>query len=200
MKSVDTCELWNRFVSGDHTVYRNLFTSYYRGLYGYGMKLCSDSVLVEDSIQNLFITVWERRDELHHIESPNVYLYVSLRRNLLKAKKKYDKERSYKEEIQGDFSIIFGAEEIMIRDEEKQQQKAELQQALNQLSNQQKEVLYLHYYNGMSYGEIEEILSINRQSVRNHMYRAIQTLRTVLDLDIMRLVISLMIGILLFTA
>lgn len=200
MKSADTCEVWNRFVSGDHTAYRNLFTSYYRGLYGYGMKLCSDSVLVEDSIQNLFITVWERRDELHHIESPNVYLYVSLRRNLLKAKKKYDKERSYKEEIQGDFSIIFGAEEIMIRDEEKQQQKAELQHALNQLSNQQKEVLYLHYYNGMSYGEIEEILSINRQSVRNHMYRAIQTLRTVLDLDIMRLVISLMIGILLFTA
>jgi RNA polymerase sigma factor (sigma-70 family) len=200
MTSADTCDVWNRFVSGDHIAFRNLFKLYYRSLYGYGMKLCSDSGLVEDCIQNLFVTVWERRDSLNHIESPNVYLYVSLRRNLLKAKKKHDKERSYNDEIHEGFSIIFGAEDIIIRNEEKMQQKAELQNALNKLSSQQKEVLYLHYYNGMSYGEIEEILSINRQSVRNHMYRAMQTLRIVLDLDIMRLVISLMMGFLLFMA
>jgi DNA-directed RNA polymerase specialized sigma24 family protein len=48
----------------------------------------------------------------------------------------------------------------------------------------------------MSYGEIEEMLSISRQSVRNHMYRAMQTLRTVLDLDVMRLVIALMLSFL----
>ncbi|MDZ7720789.1 MAG: hypothetical protein U5K72_18365 [Balneolaceae bacterium] len=48
----------------------------------------------------------------------------------------------------------------------------------------------------MSYGEIEEILSINRQSVRNHMYRAMETLRTVLDIDVMRLVITILIAVL----
>ena len=48
----------------------------------------------------------------------------------------------------------------------------------------------------MSYSEIEEILSINRQSVRNHMYRAMRNLRAVLTIDVMRLVISLMISVL----
>lgn len=92
--------------------------------------------------------------------------------------------------------IQFGIEEIIIKNESRREQARELQKAINQLSNQQKEVLYLHYYNGMSYGEIEEILSINRQSVRNHMYRAMGTLRTVLDIDVMRLVISLLIAVL----
>ena len=45
-------------------------------------------------------------------------------------------------------------------------------------------------YNGMSYSEIEEILLINRQSIRNHMYRGMVTLRTVLDNNIMKLAIS----------
>src|SRR5690625_5658543 len=83
------------------------------------------------------------------------------------------------------FQIHFDTEELLIKKQVLKEQKEELQKALNQLSNQQKEVLYLHYFNGMSYGEIEEILNINRQSVRNHMYRAMTYLRTILDLDIM---------------
>lgn len=187
---------WNQFVSGDHSCFCSLFKHSYKGLYGYGLKLCNDSALVEDCIQELFVTIWERRDELAHITSPNVYLFVSLRRKILKARKKNLRMKSFTEEHGEEIQIHFGMEELIMRDESRKEQREGLQKALNQLSNQQKEVLYLHYYNGMSYGEIEEILSINRQSVRNHMYRAMQTLRTVLDIDVMRLVISILIAFL----
>jgi len=200
MITVNTGDIWKRFVSGDHSVFRNLFKIYYRGLFGYGIKLCFDSHLVEDCIQNLFVSLWERRDDLTHIESPNVYLYVSLRRNILKAKNRHIKEEDVLLTEKERLDIEFTAEELIIKNEMKKESRHELAKALNQLSNQQKEVIYLHYFHGMSYGEIEEILSINRQSVRNHMFRAMQTLRTVLDLDIMRLVISLVTGFLLFLA
>ncbi|MEX2363429.1 MAG: sigma-70 family RNA polymerase sigma factor, partial [Balneolaceae bacterium] len=149
--------------------------------------------LVEDSIQDIFVSVWERRDELSHIISPNVYLYVSLRRRIFKTLKKTNKLKPIPREGEEGFSICFGVEEIIIKNEYQEQQKEALKLALEQLSNQQKEVLFLHYYNGMSYGEIEEILSINRQSVRNHVYRAMQTLRSILNKDVMRLVNSLII-------
>ena len=84
----------------------------------------------------------------------------------------------------------FAREEIIIKDEVKFQQKEELQQALNQLSGRQREVIFLHFYNGMSYGEIEQILSINRQSVRNYIYRGMETLRSLLDTEVMKLVVS----------
>lgn len=190
-------DIWDKFVSGDTSCFQRLFKGYYKGLYGYGLKLCGDSGLVEDSIQDLFESIWERRYELTHITSPNVYLYVSLRRNIFRIRKKQNLLKGL-EEAGEIFDIHFGMEELIMKKEARQEQKEELQKALNQLSNQQKEVLYLHYYNGMSYGEIEEILSINRQSVRNHMYRAMGTLRAVLDVDVMRLVISLLIAFLFF--
>lgn len=188
--------IWDQFVSGDYDCFCRLFKGYYEGLYGYGLKICGDSELVKDAIQNLFISVWERRDDLTHITSPNVYLYVSLRRNILRAKKKNTRLKDISKYDNHEFDIHFGVEELIIKNESRDEQKENLQEALNHLSNKQKEVLYLHYYNGMSYGEIEEILSINRQSVRNHMYRAMETLRSVLDIDVMRLVISILIGVL----
>lgn len=142
--------------------------------------------------------MWERRDNLAHIESPNVYLFVSLRRKILKERSSHRKTRGSLEEMDGDGFIQFAREDLIIRDEVKYQKREELKDALNQLPDRQREVIFLHFYNGMSYGEIEEILSINRQSVRNHVYRAMETLRTLLDTEIMKLVVSLLIIILFF--
>ena len=196
MSSVLPSDIWGKFADGDYTCFRTLFEGYYEGLYGYGLKICRDSQMVEDCIQNLFVSIWERRDDLGHITSPNVYLYVSLRRNIIKKLKRNDRLQGMDDRTKLPLDIQFGIEEIIIKDESRREQAEELKKAISQLSNQQKEVLYLHYYNGMSYGEIEEILSINRQSVRNHMYRAMETLRTVLDIDVMRLVISLLLAFL----
>lgn len=188
---------WGGFISGNDTCFRSIFNKYYKPMFGYGVKLCNQPELVKDCIQELFRNIWERRENLTHIESPNVYLFVSLRRKILKKTKARRKSEDL-EEVDEDDLIQFGKEELIIKDEVKFQQKKELQQALNQLSDRQKEVIYLHYYNGMSYGEIEKILSINRQSVRNHMYQAMETLRSLLDTEIMKLVISLLISFLLF--
>lgn len=191
-------KVWERFVAGDDTYFKSVFNHYFKSMYGYGVKLCNRPELVKDCIQELFRNIWERRDKLNHVESPNVYLFVSLRRKILKKIKARRKTGGDLEELDERMFIQFGKEELIIRDEIRFQKKRELQQALNQLSNRQKEVIYLHYYNGMSYGEIEKILSINRQSVHNHMYRAMETLRTLLDTEIMKLVVTLMISFLLF--
>ena len=196
MSSILPSDTWDKFAGGDYTYFSKLFKGYYKGLYGYGLKICKQPELVEDCIQNLFVSIWERRDDLSHITSPNVYLYVSLRRSILQKITKQKHLESLGEGSTSPIDIQFGIEEIIIKNESRREQARELQKAINQLSNQQKEVLYLHYYNGMSYGEIKEILSINRQSVRNHIYRAMGTLRTVLDIDVTRLVISLLIAVL----
>lgn len=186
-------DLWRRFVNGDEACFKQLFKRYYKEMLGYGMKLCGKSDVVKDCIQELFETVWKRRDELDHVDSPNVYLFVSLRRKILQKIKKHRKRKGDWKEVDEEALIYFGIEDIIITDETKFQQKKALKNALNQLSTRQKEVVFLHYYNGLSYGEIQQILSINRQSVRNHIYRAMETLRTILDNEIMKLVISLMI-------
>lgn len=165
-------------------------------MYGYGVKLCNHPELVEDSIQELFQYIWERREELAHIDSPNIYLFVSLRRKILRKLKMSDKIDGTINENSWSPNIEFGPDEIIIKDESRKQNKEALRKALNSLPNRQKEIVYLHYFNGLSYGEIEELLSIKRQSVRKEMYRAMEKLRAVLDKEIMRLVISLVVAVL----
>lgn len=189
MCSMLPSDIWNQFAAGDTSCFCKLFKSYYKGLYGYGLKLCGNPDWVEDSIQELFESVWKRRDELTHITSPNVYLYVSLRRRIVKRKNKQNKMKGLTHADHDDFFIHFGVEDLIIREESKKLQEEELKNALNHLSNKQKEVIFLHFYNGMSYYEISDILGINRQSVANHMYRGMQTLRAMLRIDVMRLVI-----------
>lgn len=189
--------MWEKFVSGDASCFETLFKKYYRNLYGYGLKLCNNPELVEDSIQELFEKIWQNRKELTHIRSPNVYLTVSLRRKLLKKlQRDKEKEKRLERETKSRIAITFGIEELIIRDESKKQQKEALLKALNQLSPRQKEVIYLRFYNGMSNSEIEQVLSINRQSVRNHTYRAMETLRTLLDDEVKKIIIFLVTGFL----
>ncbi|HLR24330.1 MAG TPA: sigma-70 family RNA polymerase sigma factor [Fodinibius sp.] len=185
--------VWERFVRGEEACFEQLFKIYFNSMYGYGIKLCRRPELTKDCIQELFRIIWERRDQLDHIDSPKVYLHVSLRRKILKRKKELQKTDGDLSKIDKSNFTHFAREEIIIRDEIKFRQKKKLRQALNQLSDRQKEVIFLHFYNGMSYGEIEQILSINRQSVRNHIYRGMETLRSLLDTEVMKLVVSLLV-------
>src|SRR5699024_7965890 len=77
-------EPWEEVVQGNDAAFENVFNAHYKSMYGYGLKLCNRSALVKDCIQDLWMDIWERRTELHHVRSPNVYLFVSLRRKILK--------------------------------------------------------------------------------------------------------------------
>lgn len=183
-------DLWKDFLKGEVEAYEQLFKAYYSDLYGYGLKLSKRPELVKDTIQELFVKLWERRERLSEVDSIKGYLLVSLRRMLLRKLKNDslttlmdDKQKENLENLQ------FSAEEIVINKEIEYEQKRELLEALELLPDRQKEVLFLRYYNGMNYEEIQQILSINYQSVRNHVYRATSKLKDILEERLYKIVI-----------
>ena len=62
-------------------------------------------------------------------------------------------------------------------DEEK---TARVLQALDQLSNRQKEIIYLKFYQELNYDEVSEIMNINYQAARNLLYQSIKSLKKLL--------------------
>ena len=165
-------QLWKSFKGGDLKAYEQLFNLFYQDLYGYGLKLCSRTELVRDSIQSLFVTLWDRKEYLGEVRSVKAYLLASLRRKILKTLNLERKTESidYLQDVPIP-GVQMSIEESIILKELKDHQKQMLQDALENLPTRQKEILFLKYYNGMSYEEIEEILSINYQSIRNQLER-----------------------------
>lgn len=189
----DEKKLWDRFLDGDLDAWEQIFKLYYSDLYGYGLKLSSRSELTKDCIHELFVMLWDRKDHLAKVDSIKAYLLASLRRSLLKKvrkRRKYYEDQEIKESES--LQIQFSPEVMLIKDEVKAEKVEALYKALDQLSDRQKEVLYLKYFNGMSYDEIEDILSIKYQSIKNHIHRAISKLRDIMGDDITKIAISIL--------
>lgn len=181
-KGQSSDKLWESLCAGNRKALNQLFRLYYESLYDYGIKLIGDSEIVKDGIQKLFLRLWRSHNTLSQAQSAEAYLLFSLRRILFRIKKRHrarlERNKTYLDEV---FSESFSAEEIIVKIELEREKKAELLDAINSLNGRQKEALFLRYYHGLSNGEIARVMDINRQSVRNHLSRAIKSLRTLLN-------------------
>jgi len=168
--------LWQRFRQGDEEAFTLLYQRYVRVLYSYGKKLIADEAVVEDLVQDLFIDLWQSRSRLADAESPRFYLFRSLRRRIHRACNGRFNERW--DFVDEEFHpIALPKESEIIESEQTQKQKDELDAWLKSLPGRQYEVMMLRFYQDFSYSQISEILTINEQSVRNLVQRAVSRLR-----------------------
>ena len=133
---------------------------------------------MKDCIQELFIDLWENRSRLGDVKSIKFYLLKSLRYIILRKISTITK-RLQKLQLFGkpEFTITFSHEEFLTSEETTAGKNRQVADLLNKLPNRQKEIIYLKYYEELEYQEIANILSINYQSVINHIYKAFQVLR-----------------------
>lgn len=167
---------WNEFKQGNEEAFKVIYTKHYTVLFNYGLKLVQEPDRSEDAVQELFLRLWKNRAHLGGIKSPKAYLFKSLRGILIDYNRKDQSKKRLADHTHFE-DINLSVEDIVINDEISHERKTRLQQCLDQLSNRQKEVIYLKFYDGLSYNEISEILEINNQSVRNNVYEAIKALK-----------------------
>ncbi len=68
---------------GKKSAFRDLFDYYFSALAAFGYKYVSDSVIVEDMVQEVFIACWEKRADFSHINALKSFLYTSVRNKCL---------------------------------------------------------------------------------------------------------------------
>jgi len=168
-------KIWNNLRNGDQKALEEIYRTYFSELYNYGKKLSKDENTVEDCIQELFVELWNRRDKLSETNAIKPYLFVSLKRKIFHTIKKLRKSTDTELEEKY-FDSELAIDEILIAKETTAEQKSNLKTAFDELSDRQKEILFLKYYSELDYNEITEIMDMNYQSARNLVSRAIQKL------------------------
>lgn len=163
-------ELWNRFKQGDEDALKIIYYSHFKNLYNYGRKFSSDQGLVEDCIQNLYVDLINKKEKLGDTDNIKLYLLKSVKRRIIR------KLQNEKHIDKLDFSLFDVVEtEMSSTDNEKLSDK--LRSAIDTLSSQQREIIYLKYFNFLGNKEIAEVLDINYQTVRNVLVTALKKLR-----------------------
>lgn len=173
---------WSRFKDGDKEAFAIFYNRHVDSLYQYGRKLCNDDDTIKDAIQEVFLDLYMRREK-HSVGYENLkyYLLLALKRNLirkLKTKRRFDETKVPDgKHTEPEFSIEY----VLIEKEQEEEIRIKLANALNQLPEKQKEAIYLRFNETLDYRDIALILGITVESVRTQIYRALKTVRQILD-------------------
>lgn len=169
--------LWDAFREGNREAYAGIYKLYIEDLLSYGYRVTSNRQLIKDSIQDLFLHLWLHRENLSETDSIKFYLFRSLRNRILRNIEKSDILPQTADSILENIIEDFSFEQELMAQETEVQQIGRLQKAINKLSKRQQEVIQLRYHNDFSLEEIENLMQLNNQSVRNLLHRAISQLR-----------------------
>lgn len=171
-------ELWAAFQRGDERAFRQVYGAHFRPLMNYGLRLCNSVAVVEDGIQDLFLELWQYRLRLTQPQSVRFYLLRGLRNRLAAHLRQSLNSREIPlDEDAYPFALEASSEQRWIDLDVDEALRHRIRHALDQLTPRQREILYLRYFNDLSYEQICELLGINYQSARSQVYQALKVLR-----------------------
>ncbi|WP_159520526.1 RNA polymerase sigma factor [Sunxiuqinia indica] len=171
-------EVWDKFKKGDRKAFDTIYYEHVDFLFSYGRKLTTNSDLVEDAIQDLFLYILSKREQ---IITPNFIRYYLLRAYKRILLEKVKREKSDNSDLEsGKFGFNFYLEVDALHEKKIEEKKIELIESLiNQLDSQKKEVIFLKFYSGLRYAEIADIVGIKPSSVKKLVYRTISSFREI---------------------
>ncbi len=167
--------LWQLLKQSDQVAFAQLYQRYYQTLYSYGYKVAADADVVEDAIQEVFITLWRLRQTLADADSVKFYLFRSLRRQIRHLR---EKQQRYNALLPSFVTASQPApDQPLIELEQEEQLTRRLTQLLQELPQRQLEVVVLRYYENFKTDQIAAIMGITEKSVRNTLHKALTHLR-----------------------
>ena len=157
-----------RLQEDDVEAFDGLYWKYHEAVYANIFKLIKDGEATKDILQEVFLTLWEKRSFLDVNQSVSGWLFVvSYNKSISYLKqvlKRSIKGAELNEEMQPAVEIEFNAREMQLQ---------LLEAALQKLSAQKKRVFELCKLQGKTYGEAAKELNISKHTVKEYLTAAV---------------------------
>ncbi|GAA3554559.1 RNA polymerase sigma factor [Snuella lapsa] len=154
---------------GDTIAFNTLYTKYWEQLFSFVYNMSKSEALSKDIVQEVFISLWERREVLKII-NVEAYLTQCAKFSFFQA---YRKKKFNTETLHAEFENHL----IDCITEENPEMVSSLMHLIETLPERRKEILYLSKFQNFSIKEIASELNISNQTVKNQMGLAIKQLK-----------------------
>ena len=174
--------LWHQSQAGDSLAFCQLADKQYRTLFNYATNFTADREFIKDSIQDLLIHIWEKRSTIQ-IQFVTIYFLRALRNQLMQEFRKNNNVHAQMDiEEAAELSDYQTIETEIEQHEVFTENQVKVRTALEELPRRQKEAIFLKYYEGMDNEQIADLMQVNRQSVANLLFKAINSLKVQMHL------------------
>lgn len=172
--------------------FEHLFGKYFARLNSYAFKIVKNRDSAEDIVQDLFLSIWDRRDSIDPLTVES-YLFVSLRNRCIshirKSQTKYGIFKDVDDTIYLDnitnIDMCHDNPQTLIYDE----LKSGVDSAISQLPERCRIVFKMSREEGLKNREIAEKLDINIKSVEKHLSKALKRIKIHIEENLVYIII-----------
>ena len=149
--------------------FERLFKDNYPLMYRMAFSMVENADDAKDAVNQVFTQMWKGKPKVSDSQLRG-YLLAATRNQCLHILRQRQLRRQMEEALQRD--------EVACRDEEREELLHELQQIIDDnLTEQDKRVLQLHYDEEMTYAETATVLGISTAAVNKHITRSLAKIR-----------------------
>jgi RNA polymerase sigma-70 factor (ECF subfamily) len=174
-------EVLQQIANGDECAFRLLFNEHWQNIYGVAYMLTKSAPIAEDMVQEIFMKLWIKREQLPGVENFRNYLFIVARNHIFNELKKRSTDILFTNHLLEYFHDIGETPEKKLLLKETEQI---IDQVIERLPQQQKMIYRLSREEGLSRNEMAERLGIAPNTVRNHLAKALEMIRHELQRDL----------------
>jgi RNA polymerase sigma-70 factor (family 1) len=168
-------ELMRRCVEGDRQAFATLYSHYapllYKAVYPLTNKSKEDT---EEIIQELFVKIWDRRDNMLTIQSFRPFIFRLARNRVIDWYRKNESQKNYCTF----YSENHRDEAVSVTDDLLfEEYYAIAMEAIAKLPSRQKQIFILRHTNDLALSEIAGQLRISLHAVKKQLYQATRFVR-----------------------
>ncbi len=154
---------------GDVASFTKLYHAYKERLTVRLLYLLKSEILVEEVLQNLFLKIWESREQVNPDKSFKSYLYTIAKHMVIDIFRRAAKERTVMAQLKiGQEELYHHVEDFIFRKEN----KALLTELMSILPTKRRSVFIACKLDGKSYKEVAELHNISINTVNDHIQKA----------------------------
>lgn len=107
-------EIWDLYRNGDQHAYNTLMRRYSKSLIVYGYRICQDRDFAKDCVQEVFLGLWKKREQINAVHAVKAYLFQCVRLRIFRDSALWKDNEELEDGNQ--FAIEFNIEMKLIED------------------------------------------------------------------------------------
>jgi RNA polymerase sigma-70 factor (ECF subfamily) len=167
--------LVNAIQTGDAEAFETLFVKYYQALWRFARRYVDSEAIGEDLVQEVYATIWEKRDQLAAVGNIRPYLYRAVKNKALDYRKHEEVREKYERQVE--LQLYDTPYETAAAPRTNKGFTEAAQNAIEDLPDHTRHIYTMSRSEGLTYPEIAHILDISVKTVEAHISRALRMLR-----------------------
>jgi len=160
--------------AGDKKVFEAIYKTYVSPLYRYARRSIATKEDCEEIVQEVFTSLWQRRENLSHVTSLEPYLYRSVKYMVIRYFQKQKVKQKYADHYKF-FEVVYDS--IEFRELNPHSPETLIEKGLAKLPERCQQAVRLRISDSLSNSEIAERMNIKKVTVEYYMVIALKTLK-----------------------